>query len=287
MKKSKKSVYEIITSKIIGIIESSGELPWSKKWADMPTPYNYKSGRAYSGLNMMLCRSMFDDPRFLTFKNIKELGGKLKKGSNGVPIIFWMWTFYNEDNKRVKEHESWVKKIPFLRYYTAFNASDVEGIEFEEIKTTEGLTEHTTSEEWIKNLSVNIKHKPGGAFYSPARDIVNMPELKMFEDEASYYSTLFHEVGHWTGHKTRMDRFESGTYFGNEKYSKEELVAEMFSCFARNKFGIETEDTKMNSAAYIKGWLKALKNDPKMIISASSKATKAFEFCESKAVAVS
>ena len=279
----KNTVFEIATQRIISLLES-GVNPWRKPWSASSRiqPMNYHSKRSYSGINFFLL-SMLEDPYFLTFKQIQARGGKVKKGAKSEIVFFWLWTFFDGNGNKVKEESQAVKKVPTLRYYRVFNAPDIEGIKFEyppvePLKPNEQIERIDAA---IKRTGAKIQHKENQAYYSPLRDFINMPEIGRFENSDFYYSTLFHELGHWTGASSRLDR-EIKNSFGSEQYSKEELVAEMTSAFLCAKFGIDNNDLTGNSAAYLQGWIKALKGDSKLIITAATAAKKAFTFIDEK-----
>ena len=271
-------VYEIITNRILEQLEK-GTIPWHKPWTGgKDGAYNYITGKAYSVLNQMI---LAHADAYLTFKQVQELGGKVKKGAKSEIVTFWKILPIEDTDKegnKVKKH------IPFLRYYPVFWIGDTEGIERKEIKRTEHdpieeaeniVNLYMTSENHPKLERLEISNK---AYYRPSTDTVVVPEIGQFEEIAEYYSTLFHELTHSTGHYTRLNRLTATAHFGNEEYSKEELVAEIGAATLVNIAGIETSKSFNNSAAYIEGWSRALKENKKMIVEASSKANKAVNY---------
>ena len=277
----KKSVYEIVTNRIIQLLEK-GTPPWRKSWtaSTAERPMNYRSKSPYKGINFFLLSACFDDPYFLTFKQAKEMGGNVKKGEKAIPVIFWNWLFFDKDGKRIKDEKQAAKKLPLLRYYNVFNASQIEGIEFEypehePLKANQKIQRCEAVVKSCKNLNLKFKNR---ASYHPIYDVVNMPEIGCFENSFEYYGTLFHELGHWTGHASRLDRFKKENYlpkFGNEDYSKEELIAEMTAAFLCHHCQIDTPEIQTNQAAYLQSWIKVLKGDSKLIINAAAQAEKA------------
>lgn len=275
---SKANVYEMVTERIIAELEK-GIIPWEKPWTGVRSgAYNRVSKKAYSLLNQMLLKHTGE---YATFKQWSELGGKIKKGAKSEIIVFWKITEIeeeNEDNEKVK------KNIAILRYYNVFHISQVEGVkplespfpEVEPIEEADRIINDYVTREHI-DFTECTSNK---AYYSPSRDCVVVPMKEQYKLINEYYSTTFHELTHSTGHKTRLDRLESGAVaaFGTETYSKEELVAEIGSASIMNLLGIETTKTFRNSTAYIQSWIKVLKNDNKFIVSASSKAEKAVEY---------
>ncbi len=261
-------VYKIITDKIIDKLET-GTVPWLKPWnTEHGEIQNFISKKAYTGINPFIL-NMHDyvNPNWLTYKQAKDLGGNVKKGEKGEIIIFF--------TKLEKEDSNGDKKsFGMLRYYNVFNLEQTEGIDYN--MDTTGLEHNPISE--CENIIKNYPSAPSisssnKACYIPSVDTVNVPDLSKFNKAEEYYSTVFHELIHSTGAKKRLNR-DFGVKFGDHKYSKEELTAEFGAAMLCGVTGIENK-TLDNSASYIKSWIKALKNDEKLLISAASKAQKA------------
>lgn len=273
-------VYQIITDRVIELLEKN-IIPWHKPFSSAGSPKNFSSGKHYRGINALLLHcAEFETPFYLTFKQAKALGGSIKKGSKSLPVVFWKW--YDHPSKKAQNGEP--LRLPVLRYYRVFNIEQTEGIAYEkpEIIQNPDIEPIGTCEEMINNMPQKpeiIENEGGRAFYQPSLDRVSLPPMNHFKTVEEYYCTLFHELVHSTGHKDRLDRKEitEVNLFGDHSYSKEELVAEMGACFLQGEAGI-LHNTLENSAAYIKGWLKALKSDPKFLIQASGKAQKAADF---------
>lgn len=273
------NVYQAITDRIIAQLEK-GQIPWKKPWSGITTgAFNRVSKKPYSLLNQMILEH---DGEYATFKQWSELGGKIRKGAKSEIVVFWKIIEQNEINSNGEEIK---KSIPYLRYINVFHISQVDGVE--PIKKIEINHEPVAEAEKIKADYVerehfNIKETiSNDAFYSPVRDFIQIPCREQYENIMEFYSTLFHEMVHSTGHKNRLGRFEESSKlvaFGSEDYSKEELIAEIGSATLMNVIGIETIETFKNSAAYIQSWLRVLKNDNKFIVSASSKAEKAVKY---------
>ncbi|KAF0096446.1 MAG: hypothetical protein E1N59_413 [Puniceicoccaceae bacterium 5H] len=263
-------VYEIVTDRILSLLEA-GVCPWRRPWSRYPAPpQNFASGRPYQGINYLMLNAIgFELPFFLTFKQAKERGGSVIKGSKGLPIVFWS-TFEKEEADEQK------KAIPFLRYYTVFNACQIEGVDFPTMPNAARAFEPVEAAEMILQGwpdAPTIEHGRGRAAYRPDTDQILMPSRTSFESAADYYSTLFHEAGHATGAEKRLNR-PTGKRFGDERYSKEELVAEMTSAFLCAHCGLDN-DVIQNQAAYLQGWIKALHDDPRLIVNAAGQAQKA------------
>ena len=269
-------VYDIINQRITDLLEQ-GTIPWHKPWnAGSNYPKNLISKKEYRGINIfILANSPYNSPYWMTFKQVQDKGGHVLKGEKSMPAIFWKWLDKKED-------DSVTGKIPMLRYYNVFNLEQVEGISAQEHE--ESTHQHQTlalPEEVFKNMPLRPELKFGGnrAYYIPTLDYVQLPHLSTFDTPEEYYSTLFHELTHATGHQSRLARKSilEHSYFGSHEYSKEELVAEMGAAFLSGYCGTENV-TIENSAAYIQGWLKALKNDKTLLIHAAAQAQKAADF---------
>ncbi|MGE7191797.1 ArdC family protein [Lysinibacillus fusiformis] len=264
---SNNSVYELVTNKIIEKLEG-GIIPWRKPWVSGGA-VSWKTQKAYRGINVML----LEPGEYATFKQITEAGGKVKKGEKSHIVVFWKWL--EIEDKESKE----IEKVPMLRYYRVFEInSQVEGLTSKrEEKTFEHDPIETAEEIFQEYLGCpSYSWNPGEAFYLPARDHINVPPMKDFESAEAYYSTMFHEMVHSTGHESRLKRDGvTGKHrFGSEDYSKEELVAEIGAAMLCGKAGIVNR-TIDNTAAYIKSWLRVLQDDKTMVVSAAAQAQKA------------
>lgn len=269
----KTPVYEIITERIVSLIES-GTCPWRRPWNRMNAyPQNHATHRQYNGINLFLLSVIGHGiPHYLTFKQVVELGGTVKAGAKGMPIVYWKMLKSEELDAKGEP-----KMVPLLRYYTVFNAGQIDGIEFPKVESRTGIAFEPLAEAerivtgWT--TGPKIEHGFAQACYCPATDVLQMPAPSSFDSAESYYATLFHELGHSTGHESRLAR-KFGTSFGSEAYSREELVAEMTSAFLCAHCGIDNS-TMPQQAAYLAGWVKALKGDPKLVVTAAAQAQKA------------
>ncbi|GAB3840593.1 ArdC family protein [Hymenobacter jeollabukensis] len=271
---SRPDVYQIVTDRIVSALEG-GVIPWHKPWSAMyGLPRNYATGAAYSGINAFLLHFSGALPFFLTFKQTLALGGNVRKGAKGHPVVYY--------NVSVRENEQTGKeeKLPFLKYYTVFSVEDIEGIEFD-LPAVERHA-HTPIEAaeaivsgWEERPAIEHRHQR--AYYSPALDMVNMPERTTFTTAEGYYATLFHELTHSTGHASRLDRpdLTAGEGKLSASYAREELTAEMGASFLCAAAGLNPEMTEPNAVAYIQSWLERLKNDKKLVLQAASKAQRA------------
>lgn len=267
-------IYKTITDRIIAALEQ-GDIPWSRPWVSTGAAVKHVSGEPYSLLNQLLLNRPGE---YLTFKQIQQEGGKVRKGEKASMVVLWKWV------EKKEEDSEEVKKIPFLKYYNVFHVDQCEGIKPKHTAEMPNVVEADANAEkiiaeYVARTGLNIVHKEGHrAYYSPAKDIVVLPKTEQFKETAEYYSTAFHELVHSTGHESRLNRIAHVAAFGSEDYSKEELVAEIGSATLVNRAGLETDGSFRNSAAYVQNWLKALKNDKRLIVSAAGKAEKAVDF---------
>jgi antirestriction protein ArdC len=266
-------VYEIVTEKIIAALES-GTVPWHKPWK-AGIARNAVTNRPYSGINaLLLGLSPYSDPRWLTYKQAEAKGGHVRKGEKSTLVIFWKQNTITQEND---DGELTEKQLPMLRYYLVWNVEQCDGLDLPPLETKQ-IDVIAQAEAIVASMpqppQINFD---GGAkaYYRPDNDSVHLPGRNSFDSSEEYYSTLFHELTHSTGHETRLNRptFTEVVPFGSETYSKEELVAEFGAAFLCAHSGIE--NTINNSAAYIKGWLKKLQSDPKLAILAASQGQKA------------
>lgn len=267
-----KDIYAEVTARIIEQLEQ-GVIPWRKPWITSGAAISHSTGKPYSLLNQIL---LTKPGEYVTFNQITAEGGHVKKGAKSSMVVFWKRIeTEDEDNPGEK------KKIPFLRYYNVFHIDQTEGIKPKYSKPLPNVARPDEAAEaivrdYLTRSGVRLLHDEGNrAFYRPSTDSITLPLLAQFKDAAEYYSTLFHEMTHSTGHHSRLDRLTKVAAFGSEDYSKEELIAEIGAAALVNHAGLETSGTLTNSAAYIQSWLKALQDDKRLIVSASGKAEKA------------
>lgn len=280
---TKLDVYDIVTARMIELLEN-GVCPWNKPWKSGAVPSNFVSKKAYRGINVfLLAFTGFDCPYFVSFKQAAELGGTVKKGSKGFPVVFWNWFPKRENGAPVFKNGK-PEMIPFLRYYTVFNLEQCEGIEWKK-PSANAFSPIEMADAYVNGMknAPEIRHGGNRACYSPSFDRVQMPNKEAFATVEGYYATLFHELTHATGHEKRLARkgIMEIDHFGSEQYSREELVAEMGSAFLCAFSGI-LPSTENNSAAYLANWLKALKNDKKLVVTAAGQAQKAVDYISGK-----
>lgn len=271
------NVYEIVTDKIISQLES-GVAPWRKPWTSKP-PANLISQKEYRGLNTFLLGSQgFASRYWLTFNQAKKLGGTVRKGQKSSLVVFWN---VGEERTVVNPQTGTERKSKpvLLRYYSVFNLTQTEGIA-EKL----GLDKQVAVVPSIADCEAIVAGMPNPpareqshkAWYKPAADVVGMPARELFAGPEAFYATLFHELTHSTGHASRLNRMGimEKHSFGDEDYSREELVAEMGAAMLCGATGISPAVLN-NSVAYLANWIQALKGDSKLLVQAASAAQKA------------
>lgn len=267
-----KDVYQTITDHVLANVDEVGQ--WKPCWhgANLTRPMNPTSNSYYHGTNVVTCwvtamARGYSQQLWATYQQWKKAGAQVRKGERGTPIIFY---------KRIESNDPDEDGRIFARSHHVFNVAQVEGYpaaawdEFEELSEEERLE---AIERWIAQVEqeATIHHSDEPrAYFRPSTDEVHMPNFGLFHDPEHYYSTLFHELTHWTGHKSRLDREFSRK---KEDYAKEELVAELGAAFLCADFGID-HATRDDHTAYIASWLKALKNDKRLIVRAAALADK-------------
>jgi len=270
-------VYEVITNRIIEKLEQ-GTVPWHQPWSS-ELPKNLLSKKEYRGINVFLLGSQsYANPYWLTFKQARQLGGYLRKGERSTPVVFWKW--YERDQVNDENGELETVSSPILRYYSVFNVEQCEELDgkIPPLETNNSFSPIEKAEQIAENMphSPQITHAEARAYYRPFADMVNMPQPELFQSSEEYYSTLFHELTHSTGHPSRLNRFDTqdSITFGSRDYSQEELVAEMGAAFLCGHCAIDNR-TIDNLAAYISGWLRKLRNDKRLVIYAGAQAQNA------------
>lgn len=283
----KTDIYTTVTNKILAAMEK-GILPWRYKWnggdsLGLPLRCN---GENYSGINvvMLWCSAMengYSSRTWMTFKQALELGASVRKGEKGSRVVYSNALLKKEVNEKTGAEEE--HTIHFLKSYTVFNVEQIDGLP-DHFRARETQTEFINPDDrdsvldgYFKATGADIRHGGQRAFFSSQSDFIQMPEFKDFENAEEYYSTLAHEMTHWTGHKSRLARGGESADFGQSNYAKEELVAELGAAFLCAELNI-TPETRQDHAAYIQRWMVALKNDKRFIFSAASQAAKAVDY---------
>jgi len=281
------SLYQEITDKIIAELEA-GRLPWVQPWgssavaAPLAIPKNAASGRAYSGVNVLILWGAvvargFSCQSWLTFRQALSLGGNVRKGERGTTVVYADRFVPDEEKRRARETGEDAQAIPFLKRFTVFSTDQCEGLP-EDLATApppvpEGLILPEV-EALIRTSGADLRLGGDRAFYSPALDYIQVPRPEAYFEPINWHRTALHELGHWTGHPTRLGRDLSGG-FGSKSYAKEELLAEMAAAFCCASLGIVPT---VRHGDYIGSWLEVLREDDRAIVRAASAASKAADF---------
>ena len=282
------NIYEEVTNQIIALLEQ-GQIPWHKPWAGTSAgAISHNTGKPYSLLNQILLQKPGE---YITFNQCRKEGGRVKKGAKAKHVYFWKQyqkPVLDEDGRPELKDDGTpkTKTLPLLKSFQVFHIEDCEGIKAKWADQLPVIAPRHIDEveavliDYVAREGITlVDDKPSDkAFYSPFRDLINIPCIDQYTDPAEYYSTAFHEATHSTGHPKRLHRFEisgSNAAFGSEEYSKEELTAEIGAACVLHQLGIASPESFRNSAGYIQGWLRALKDDRQMIVGAAARAEKA------------
>lgn len=285
----RRDMYQEVTNKVIALLEQ-GVVPWEKPWHTTGggRPTNFFTGKGYRGMNIwLLLMTPYECPYWIGFEQAKKMGGHVRRGEKGTGIVKWNVKNYE---KEVEDPDTGELKTVKGRYMypmarTVFNLEQVEGIDWENPVKGSDFNPITEAHNVVVNMPTapNITHGGDRACYQPSSDTVNMPKPETFRSREEYYSTMFHELTHSTGHRSRLHRKgmdgDDGewTYFGSKPYAHEELVAELGASFLCGEAGI-VQRTVDNSAGYIDHWLKTFKSDKRILLIASGQAAKAADY---------
>ncbi|MGR6830870.1 ArdC family protein [Aliivibrio wodanis] len=279
--KSKPDFYQQITNQIIEALES-GVKPWVCPWnktEQSGIPSNASTGALYNGMNIMLLwmsatMQGFSSSSWMTFKQAKEKGGQVRKGEKGTHIFF-----YNMIEKKEKGSDE-IERYAMLKTYTVFNLDQIDGL-LDSMRSHVVTASETSTicslehvEHFLNATGASIVYNGQCAFYRPSTDEIVIPDMSRFSSTEDLYATTLHELTHWTGHKTRLER-KNNNVFGSKDYAFEELIAELGSVFLMADLGIVGE---VQHESYIANWLTALKDDKRYIFKAASQASKAHQF---------
>jgi antirestriction protein ArdC len=281
----KQSLYEQVTNTIIRELEA-GVAPWVKPWSagadDVSLPYNAATSREYSGINVPILWATALDrgyalPRWLTFRQARELGGHVRKGEQGTTVVFVKRLPPHAEENDEGDDTTRSKPRSVLRSFTVFNVAQCEGLSPRLSLPTATRPEgerQEAAEAFLKATKAEVRHGGNRAFYSRQHDFVGLPPFSAFESAGHYYATSLHEHVHWTGSENRLAR-EFGKRFGDRAYAAEELVAEFGAAFLCAHLGIEGQ---LRHAEYLGSWLELLKEDSRAIFTAASRASQAVDY---------
>jgi antirestriction protein ArdC len=282
MTRERRDIEAEVTARMIEALER-GTVPWQRPWTASGTmPTSAATGKPYRGVNVWLTSLAADErgyssPYWLTYRQAGELGGTVRKGEKGTLVVFWKLLDVKD-----QDAPDGVKRVPLLRHYFVFNLDQCDGVTLPPRFRTDEREPVEVGEAMRGILAgyVNgpeVRHALGErAYYSPSDDRITLPLLEQFTTAEGFASTALHELTHSTGHASRLDRFDrtgEPQHFGDERYAREELVAEMGAAMLAAAYGIETSFE--NSAAHIASWLRALRDDDSLVIRASQQAQRA------------
>lgn len=291
--KDKTDIYTQATNRVIELMKQ-GHVAWRRTWGTYGCAKNFATGRHYSGVNFLFMNyiSPHPIPYYLTFRQVKHFGGKVKKGAKSEKVFFYKSYYKDENGKPLskadlglpKYKNQKIESIRFLRSYSVFNIEDTEGIEWEKPpEVSRNNNPIAECEMLIKSMSDKPTFEltdTRQAFYVPDLDVINVPPITQFENSEFYYRTTFHEIAHWTGAASRLSRpgITEKIERGSEKYAEEELVAELASNYILNIVGVDTTEVMEVSAGYLKTWVQRLKENPRMLFRVAPKAQAAVEY---------
>lgn len=260
---------------IIELMKTYGT-DWVKPWSRLGAPHNAISGKAYRGSNVFWLglashAKGYKSSAWATFKQWSEKGATIIKGEQSTPIFFF--SMLEKQDKETGEK----KRFGLWKYYLVFNAEQVEGWEAPTIDKPL-LSPVESAEQFVTNTKAIIESGKSGAYFNPSTDYIGMPDLQAFDSIEGYYSTLLHELTHWTGHKSRLDRIKT-TVFGHQEYAREELVAECGAALLCVLLGVQKQPTP-DHAKYLNSWIEAIEGDHRAIFNAISQAQKAVDYLE-------
>jgi len=283
----RETIYQEVTDRIIAELEA-GRVPWVQPWgtpqakAGLGLPRNARTERTYSGINILILwggviAKGFACQNWLTFRQAKEVGGSVRKGERGTTVCYADRFIPKAEIERARETGDEPEAVPFLKRYTVFNVDQCEGLPERVYAGAAPLPESETiphAERLIEATGADLRIGGSKAFYVPSADYIQVPPQPAFFEQINFYRTCFHELGHWTGHASRLAR-DLSDGFGSKLYAAEELVAEMASAFICASLGVVPT---VRHADYIGSWLEVLKEDNRAIFRAASQASKAADF---------
>lgn len=295
VKMKAKELLKETTDKVINLMKTQGT-DWVKPWAvkmGNELPINYTTQKHYTGFNtfqlsMSALDSGYEHNKWATYKQWAGLGHQIKKGEKSTPIFYWDKLLVNDDSGILDSKGQPLKKnIWFVKYYRVFNADQVEGLKLptkgKDYSKFETFS-NKLCEQFVANTKANIQYKGGVACYKRQLDYIQIPTKESFigsdtsTAEESFYSTLLHELIHWSGSESRLKRIK-GDSFGDDKYAFEELVAETGSALLCSLLNVSVEP-RPDHAKYLNNWIKQLEKDPKVILKAFSQSYKAVDYLQ-------
>jgi antirestriction protein ArdC len=287
----KRDLYADVSARIIAELER-GAPPWVKPWsatAGQNVPQNAVTNRPYSGCNVILLwlsrNRGWPTPRFLTFKQALDAGGHVRKGEHGTKVYFVKQLRVRESDADASDDAD-EKIVPMMREYTVFNVAQCENLPGSIVngipaRVRNPDTRDELADDFLRSTGADIRQGQGEAYYAPGADFISLPRFEAFKGSHHFYCTAFHELTHWTGHKSRLDR-DLNHRFGERAYAAEELVAELGAAFLAAEFSF---DGDVRNAGYIATWIDLLKADKRAFFTACNRASQAADYLRGLALA--
>jgi antirestriction protein ArdC len=284
-KNERQSLYGEVTNRIIAELEE-GRVPWVQPWdaarCPVTMPHNGVTGRVYSGINVLILWAAgtgggYASQRWLTYKQAEKAGGNVKRGEKGTVICYADRFTPSDEAQKAQSEERDALTVAFLKRFTVFNIDQCEGLAIapaDAAGVPDPVMANLEADAIIQRSGADFRIGGREAYYAPGEDFVMVPPQVAFPDPINWYRTALHELGHWTGHTSRLNRDQSGRY-RSAKYGREELVAEMASAFMCASLGITPT---VRHGDYIGAWLAVLREDEKAIFRAASAASKAADY---------
>jgi antirestriction protein ArdC len=289
---TRKDMYQEVTALIIEALENDVR-PWVQPWGDAPAlsmPLRH-NGEAYNGINVLILWSIaqkkgFSNPYWMTYRQAQELGGQVRKGEKAAPVFYAGKLKLNEDGSKDNdpaEDDADGRIIHYMKSYAVFNAAQIDGLPDRyapaplPVIAQEDMQRIPEADLFLTRTGADIRNGESRAYFDILADYIALPDFAAFKSVHGFYSTAFHELAHWSGHKSRLDRIEKADSRRSKEYAFEELIAEISAAFLCADHGIAT-DFEGQHVAYIQSWIQLLKDDKKAIFRAASMAQKAADY---------
>jgi antirestriction protein ArdC len=279
-KQTRTDVYEQITAALIAAIEQ-GTGKFEMPWHAMSSPVNAVNRKLYRGINILMLwaaarKHSYSSNEWATYRQWNELGAQVKNGERSTIVVFWKFFDSETEEQQEDTDDTSTRRRCFARAYHVFNAAQVDGYQAKPAKKLPESERIAQAEAFFNAIPATIQYGGDRAYYSPAGDYIQVPPFAQFKSPEKYVNVLCHELSHWSGAKSRLNRDLSGR-FGDASYAMEELVAQCSAAFLCADLEILLEPSA-DDAAYLSSWLKVLRSDRRAIFTAASKAQEAANY---------